>query len=167
MMGPAFDVPDSVLLEFGLESRGPTPVRVLPPVVGEHLLRYPVLGDPAAIGLEHMLGGLGTKQSQARDVAGVVVDVSDQVSGLSTQTEREDVGLPHLVRRGPLKEPRLRRVLLGLLPGRRNEVLFMKGLAHRLRTGLQEEHPSQQLRDPLAPVFRVLHLDLDGLLPRR
>jgi len=59
---PGPDVFDAVFLQFLLEAGLPPPVGVLPPIVGQHLLGNPVLANPAAVGLQHVLGrsGCGT-----------------------------------------------------------------------------------------------------------
>ena len=56
------DVLDALFLQFLLKPGLPPPVGVLPPIVGQHLLGNPVLANPAAVGLQHVLGrsGCGT-----------------------------------------------------------------------------------------------------------
>jgi hypothetical protein len=55
---PGPDMFDAVFLQLLLEAGLPTPVGVLPPVVGQHLLGNPVVGHRPAVGLKHVLGGL-------------------------------------------------------------------------------------------------------------
>jgi hypothetical protein len=43
----------------------------------------------------------------------VIVDKADEVGVLASQTEGEDIGLPHLVGRGALEEARLGGITLG------------------------------------------------------
>jgi hypothetical protein len=44
----------------------------------------------------------------------VIVDKADEVGVLASQPKGKDVGLPHLVGRGALKEARLGRITSGL-----------------------------------------------------
>jgi hypothetical protein len=44
----------------------------------------------------------------------VIVDKADEVGVLASQTEGEDIGLPHLVGSGTLEEARLRGITRGL-----------------------------------------------------
>jgi hypothetical protein len=73
MVGARSDVLDPVFFHLPLEAGLSSPVGVLPAVVGEHLTRHPVLGNPPPIGLQHMLGGLAAVKTKAGDVTRVVV----------------------------------------------------------------------------------------------
>jgi hypothetical protein len=55
----------------------------------------------------------------------VIVDKADEVGVLASQAEGEDIGLPHLVGRGPLEEARLGRIALGLAPRFFEQLLLM------------------------------------------
>jgi hypothetical protein len=113
VMGPALQVVHAILLELGLEAGGAPPAGKLPALVGEQLLRDAVLRHRPAVHLQHVLRRLAAKHVQPHHVAGVVVDKADQVGVLAAQAEGEDVGLPELVRRGPLEEARLGGITLG------------------------------------------------------
>jgi hypothetical protein len=115
VMRPALDMGDPVLFKFLLEPGRSPPVGVLPPVVRQHLLRHPVFRNGAAQRLEHMLRRLRPVQPQPRDVAGVVVQVADQVGVAPAQPEAEDVRLPQLV--GPAALEKKKRGLAGLRCG--------------------------------------------------
>ena len=93
------DVMDLVFLELQLKAAVPAPARILPPVVREHLFRRVVLGGRPAVYLDNVLARLGAEKLEPRDVAGVIIDVADQVRIVAAKTEREDVRLPQLVRR--------------------------------------------------------------------
>jgi hypothetical protein len=144
---PGLEVVRPVLFHLGLKPRGAAPVDVLPTIVGEHLFGRLVFGRGDAKDLQHVVGGMAAEQIGADHEPGVIVHEADEVGVAATQPEGEDVGLPHLVGRGPLKEPGPDQVAPRL--GRRlNQALFFEGFAHRLRAGRQEEHPPQQLGDP-------------------
>jgi hypothetical protein len=53
MLRPTSDVLDAVTLERLLEDRSSAPHRVLPAVVGQHLLRLTIRRDAALEGLHH------------------------------------------------------------------------------------------------------------------
>ena len=72
-----------------------------------------------------MLRRLAAKYVQPHHVTGVIVDKADEVGVLASQAEGEDIGLPHLVGRGPLEEARLGRIALGLAPGFFEQLLLM------------------------------------------
>jgi hypothetical protein len=133
------DVMHMVTGQRVLEARLPVPRHILPAIVGQHLLGFTVFTRRPTVHLQHILRGLAPEESQAHDVPGVVINEPDQVGILMIDLKAEDVALPHLVRRGTLKEPRLLRILLGL-PGRfRNrQFVTVQRLAHCLRTGLHE-----------------------------
>jgi hypothetical protein len=164
MMRRALEVMDPILRQFPLEAGLAVPGRVLPPVVGEHLPGHPVLGHGAAVNLQHVLGGLAAEQIQSNHVAGMIIDETDQVRVLAAQSKREDVGLPHLVGRRTLEEPRLGRVLRRLLPAPLHQLVLMQGLSDRLVAAGQKQHPAQQVGDRFDPEGGMLLLQLDDLL---
>ena len=110
---------DPVFFHFSFKAGLAPPVRVLTSIVGEHLFRNTVFGDAAAVGLQHVFGGLTAIQSQAGNVTAVVIHEADQVSIASRQPERHDVALPQLVGAGPFEESGLgwvpHRLALGLV----------------------------------------------------
>jgi hypothetical protein len=61
-----------------------------------------------------VLRRLATKHLQPHHVAGIITQKADEVGVLASQTKGEDIGLPHLVGGGALKETRLRGIPLGL-----------------------------------------------------
>jgi hypothetical protein len=79
-------------------------------LIGEHLFGHAVLGHRRAVHLQHVLGRLAAKHIQPHHVAGIVVQEADEVGVLAGQTKGEDVGLPHLIGRGTLKEAGLRGI---------------------------------------------------------
>ena len=165
MVRGAADMMDAVLGQLLLEARLAVPAGVLPPVVREHLLGNAMLADRRAVHLHDVLARLAPEQAQADDIAGVVVDEPDQVGVPPIQPEAEDVRLPHLVRRCPLEEPRLGRVLLHPARlGLGQHLVLMQCPAHRLRTGRQEQSPPQPMRDPPHPVAGMLLLHRHDLL---
>lgn len=164
MMWLASEVMHAVLLQLLLEPRLPTPVRVLPPIVRQHLLRHPVFARPAPVDLQHVLRRLAPVEPQRDDIPRIVVYEPDQVRHLSAQMERKDIALPHLVRGTALEKARLRGI-----PGRpflhhRHQLLRGKRPPHRLRAGRHEQHPLEKLRDPFDAETGIRLLDLDDLL---
>jgi hypothetical protein len=169
VMRPALDVADPVLLELRLETAGAAPGGVLAAVVGEHLLGRLILADSHPVDLDHRRRGGAAEQVRPHHEPGVVVQESNEVGVAPAQPEGEDVRLPHLVGRGPLEETRPREVLGPGRLGGGHQPLPVQPLAHRLRAGRQQEHPAQELADPLGPKPRVLLLQPDNFLrhPRR
>jgi len=139
MMWPALDVVNPILAQLRLEARGPAPTGILAALVGKHLLGHAILGHRRAVHFQDVLGRLAAKEVYPHHVAGVVVQKADQVSVLASQTEGEDIGLPHLVGRGALKEARLlgiaRRLGFPLL----QQLLLVKRAANRLPAHGQKE----------------------------
>ncbi|HWT83591.1 MAG TPA: hypothetical protein VN648_32900, partial [Candidatus Methylomirabilis sp.] len=140
MMGARLEVVGAVLFHFRFEAGGATPVDVLPAIVREHLLGRLVFAGRHPKDLQHVLRGVTAEEVRPHDEPRVVVQEADQVGIASPQPEGEDVGLPHLVGRRPLKESWPHEVTPR--PGRRlNQALRLEGLTDGLRTGLEEEHP--------------------------
>jgi hypothetical protein len=105
-MRPALEVMNPILAQLRLEARGPAPTGVLTALVGEHLFGHAVLRHRRAVHLQHVLGRLAAKHLQPHHIAGVIIQKADEVGVLPSQTEGEDIGLPHLVGCGALKETR-------------------------------------------------------------
>jgi hypothetical protein len=95
MLRTALDVPNAVAAQHPLEFRLPAPRRVLPPIVGQHLLWRAEGGDGALQRLQDQRGTLVVCQDVADQEAAVVVHEGCQVQPLVTsQQEGEDVRLP-------------------------------------------------------------------------
>lgn len=137
MMRLAAEMMHPVFAQFLLEARLPAPRGVLPAIVGEHLLGHAVLARRRPIDFQHVLGRLATKQPQPDHIPRVVIEERDQIGVATTEPEREDVRLPHLVGRRPLKEARLGRVALRFAPRLLHQSLPMQTAAHRLATDRQ------------------------------
>jgi hypothetical protein len=140
MMRLGFDVLHALLLKLGFKTGRSPPVGVLAAIVREHLLGRVVFGYGRAVDFNHMFGCLAPKKPHARDIPGVIINVTDQVGIFSAQTEGEDVGLPELIRRAPFKETGPGNVALTLLLGLLNQRFLFKRTPNGLRTGLYEEH---------------------------
>lgn len=166
MVGPGLEVVGPVLSHLRLETGDPPPVDIFPAVVGEHLLGRLVFTGGNPKHLQHVLGGVAAEEVRPHHEARVVVHEADQVGVTAAQPEGEDVRLPHLVRRGTLKETRPHQVAPGL-GGRLNQALALEGLPDSLRTGLQKEDPLEQLGDPLDAPGGFLLLELEDLLADR
>ncbi len=163
VLRPRHDVRHPVLLEFRREAALAPPARVLPPPVGQHLLRRGVFPGRHPVRLDHRLRRRAAVQVQPDHVARVIVQERHHVGVLAAQPEREQIALPHLVRARPLEEPRPGQVP----PGFRRPVhqpRFLQPAPDRLRAGRQEEQPAQGVGDPLHPVPAVRPLQLEDLL---
>jgi len=84
---------------------------------------------------------------------------------VAPQPDGQDIALPKLVRPGPLKKPRLGRVLFGLDRGLLHQALRGKGLVNRCGAGTHEEKALQNIADPPRAVLGMLPLDFHRLLP--
>lgn len=82
-------------------------------MIGEHLFGHAILRYGPAVYLQDVLRRLTAKHVEPDHVAGVIIQKADQVGILPSQPKGEDVGLPHLVGRGALKEARLGGIALG------------------------------------------------------
>ena len=98
MVRLGFDVMDFVFLQLSLKAAVAVPARVLPSIVREHLFRRIVLGGSPAIHLDDVLPRLAPEKLEPRYIAGVIVDISDQIGIVASKAKREDVRLPQLVR---------------------------------------------------------------------
>jgi hypothetical protein len=163
VMGLTLEVMDVIFLKFLLEARFAAPTRILPAIVGEHLLGYAVLADRRAIDLQHILRALAAEQIQPDDVARVVIEKRDQVGVLAAQPKREDVRLPHLVGCTALKEPRFGRILRHLLLRFGHQSVLVQRAPHRLVAARQKQCPPQQLCNPLHTELGVLLLQRGDL----
>jgi hypothetical protein len=163
MMRPALDVVNPVLAQLGLEAGGPPPARILAALIGEHLFGHTVFRHGRAVNLQDVLGRLAAKQVQPDHVAGVIIQKADQVGVLASQTEGEDVGLPHLVGSGALEETRLRGIALRLGLPSLQELLLVECAAHGFPAHRQEKHPPQELADLLDSEVGMPTLELDDL----
>jgi len=166
MMRAGLEVMRPVLFHLGLEASGAAPVDVLATIVGEHLLGGLILGRGDAENFEHVLSRVAAEQIGAHDEARVIIHEADEIRVAATEPEGEDVGLPHLVGGGPLKEARPHQVA-PRFGSQLHQTLLAQDLAHRPGAGRQEEHPAQQLRDPLDPAGRLLLFEFEDLLAHR
>jgi hypothetical protein len=136
---PGADVFDTAFLQLLLEAGLPAPVGVLPAVVSQHLLGNPVFGHRPPVGLQHVLGGLASIQTQRGDVSAVIVDEADQVGVVASQPNGEYIALPELIGPGTLKKPGLGRVLLGFDRGFLHQPALGKCLMDGRGTGAHQE----------------------------
>jgi hypothetical protein len=167
VMRAAAEVMDVILLQFLLKPRLAAPVGVLPAIVRQHLLGHAILRDSPPIHFQHVLRRLAAIQSQPDQVARVIVQEPNQVRILTAQANGANVALPHLIRRRPLKEPRLRWIPVRFAPHFLDEALLMQHPPDRLATHRQEQPPAQQLRDLLHAQGRLLVLQRGDLVAHR
>jgi len=92
-----FDVVDLIFLQLTFEAAAPAPARVLPPIVREHLFRRVVLRGRPAVHLDNVFCRLAAEKLDPRYIAGIIIDVPDQIGVVASQTKRKDVRLPKLV----------------------------------------------------------------------
>jgi hypothetical protein len=124
MMGPAFEVSDAILAQFGFEPAGAPPGGVLAAVIGEHLLGGRELAHRDAVDFDDGLGGGTAEQIGTDQEAGVIVQETDQVGVAAPEAKGEDIALPHLIGRGPLKEARSRQIAPRPWPAPQQSFLF-------------------------------------------
>ena len=164
MMRAALEVVSPILLHLGLETSGPPPIDVLTPIVGEHLPGRLKLRGGNAEDFENIFGGMTAEQVSADHEAGVVIHEADEIGVLAAQTERENIRLPHLIGRGPLKEAGSGEIAPS--PGRTlHQTFFLESLAHRLGAGRKEKDPAQQLRDAFDPARGFLLFKFQDFFP--
>lgn len=154
MLRPATNVlhahPREQLLELGLAA----PHGVLPAVVSEHFGRLAIRGHATVERLHHQRRLLVVRERVPDHEAAVVVHEHAHVEPLGPpQPEREDVGLPQLVRHRTFEAPRrmlaLQRHLRCL-----DEPLGVENLPHFLFTHAQRLEPRQYVANsPAAPVL--------------
>jgi hypothetical protein len=164
MLRARLEVGDAILFEFRLKAADAAPGGVLAAVVGEHLLGRLELADRHPIDFDHC-GRRGTaEQVGADDEPRVIVQEGDEIGVAAAEPEGEDVGLPHLIGCGPLKEPRASNVPLFGRSAFGHQVGGVQVLAHGLGTGRQEEPAAQQLGDAFDAKGWMLGLELLDLL---
>lgn len=104
MLRARLEMRHAIFFEFGLETADAPPSSILAAVIGEHLLGRLELADRHPIDLDHRGGGGTAKQIRADDEPRVIIQEGNEVGVPPAQAEGEDVGLPHLIGRGPLEE---------------------------------------------------------------
>lgn len=130
MLRAALHVTDPLATELPLELRLAAPRRVLTPLVRQHLRRRAVRRDAARQRLQHELRLLVMRDRVRDDEARVVVHERHHVQALvTTKQEREQVRLPHLIRRCALESTR-QMVARSLRGGVLDEPRFMQDPAH-------------------------------------
>lgn len=158
------DVLDTAPLQLLLELGLTPPHRVLAPVVGQHLRRLSVRGDPTFEGLHHERRLLVMCQRVPDHEAAVVIHEDAHVQPLrAPQPKREDVRLPELIHAGPLEAPRpvlLRRGQLRRL----DESRLVKNPPHLRLTHSQRLEAGQCVTDATRPPLLVFELELHHLL---
>jgi hypothetical protein len=168
MMRPALDVMNSILAQLRFKTRGSSPTGILTPLIGEQFFGHAIFGHRRAIDLQDVLGRLAAKDVHAHQVAGEIIHETDQVSVLAAQAEGEDVGLPHLVGRGPLKEARLLGITARFTLPLLQQLLLVERAANRLSAHRQKQRPPQEMADLLDAQAGMTTLEFDDLgLDRR
>ena len=167
MLGPRFDVDHPILFHLGLKAARSPPCLVLRPIVGKHLLRRLILTGRHPIDFDGCGCRRAAEQVRPNNKTRVVIHESDQVGILSRKPEGEDVGLPKLIGRCPLKEPRPRHVPSGLGTGFIHQLRLVQVLANRLGAGSEQEYPPQNVRYPFDSPPGILTLQVEDLLHHR
>lgn len=166
MVGARGDVLDPLALELLLEFRRSVPALVLPPVVGQDLLRPPVDGNRPLQDLDHQLPRLPGVESPPHQVPRVVVHEADEVDPQPPDDgEGGDVALPELVGAGAFEEVRLVGGTFAAAR-RRLEEVFLPQRRVRLpvRNG-QKQRPSQPGHHPAGAEVGVLLLHRQDVPP--
>ena len=129
---PTLDVLDVLPAQLRFELRLPSPRRVLPAVVRQHLSRRTEGRHAALEGLHHQRRLLLVRHGVPHDEATVVVHEDCHVQPLvPSQQEGEDVGLPELVWLRPLEACLRPRCLLDLRRPRLEQALLVQNPPHR------------------------------------
>jgi hypothetical protein len=167
MLRPTTDVLDAHARERFFELGLAAPHRVLTSVVGQHLGGLTVRGDTALEGLHHQRRLLMVRERVPDDETAVVVHEHADVQALrAPQPEREDVGLPQLIRRRTL-EPT--RPVLAIRSRRRR--LDHPGLVqdppHLLLAHAERLEARHHVSNASRPPRLVLLFELDDLLAHR
>lgn len=163
----ALDVDDAVLFQFGFEAGSAAPGGVLATIVSKHLLGRLILADGHAVDFDSGRRGGAAEQIQANQVTGIIIEEGDQVGIATAESEGEDVALPELIGSGPLKETRTSEVALFGWWSRRHQLRLMESLAHRLRTGFEEEPAAQQLGDAFDARGGLLLFEFEDFIAHR
>jgi hypothetical protein len=165
MVGAGTDVLYAVFFHLFFETGLAAPVGVLATVVGEHLSGNAILGNTAAVGLQHVFGRLAAVQPQGNDIPAVIVHEADQVGVAAGQAEGHDVALPQLVGTGAFEKPGLgwilRRLALGLVY---QSLLGQRFVYSRWTCGNQEKS-LEDIGNPSRAVFRVCRFHRHHSLP--
>ena len=163
MLRTGFDVGHPVLLQLRFETGGAAPTGVLAAIVRQHLPGWFVLGHRLAVDLDDRFGGGTAKEIRSHHEARIIIQEGNQIGIAATQPKGENVRLPHLIGRGPLKEPRPRHIALLSFGRRWHQSGLMELLPHRFGTGAQKEHPPQPLGDPFDAEAGILLFQFDYL----
>ena len=168
MLRPALHVPDSVAAQQLLEGRLAAPRRVLPALVGQHLLRRAVPRQRALDRLEHQLRALMVRERVPDQIARVVVHEADQIQPLVTAQQKcEQVRLPHLIRGCSLESPRRLRPALLLRCRRVEQAFLVQHATHRALRDTEPFESGEHVADPPCARLRLRLLRLDHRLPAR
>jgi hypothetical protein len=163
----ASDMGHAVFLQLGFEAAGAAPGGVLAAVVGEHFARRVELANGSAIDLDDRFGGGTAEQVHAGDVAGMVIEVSDEIRVTAAQPEGENVRLPELVGRGALEEAGPGDIPGPLAARGRHELGLLQALADGAGTGREQKPAAQHLGDAFDPEGGMLLLERQDLLGDR
>ena len=166
MVRPGFEVVRAILFHLGLETGDAPPVHILAAIVSEHLFGRLILSGGHPEHFQHVLSRVATEQISSHHVARVIVHEANEIGITASQPKREDIGLPHLIGSGSLKETRAYQVAPWF--GRRlDQPLFLERSPDGLGAGLEKENPPQQLRYSFDPPGGLLFLELEDFIPNR
>lgn len=140
MMRRTANVMNTILLQFHLELGLAAPRNILPAVVAQEFLGYSVLNNRSTVNFQDVLAGLAAVNTEPDDVAAKIVDEADEVDLAPSHPPREDVGLPHLVGRGPFKEPGFRGIAFYFRANSWDEPLAVERFSDGFRTAREHEH---------------------------
>ena len=112
MLRTRLEMRHAILFKLGLEAADTAPGGVLAAIIGEHLLGRLELADRHPIDFDHRRRRGTAEQIRADDEPRVIIHEGDEVGISAAQPEGEDVGLPHLIGRGPLEETRAGEIAL-------------------------------------------------------
>jgi hypothetical protein len=110
VMRPGFEVMGAVLFHLGLEAGDAAPVDILATVVGQHFLGRLKLRGGDAEDFENIFGRMTAEQIGSDQEPRVIIHEADEISIPASESEGEDVGLPHLIGGGSFEEARTHQV---------------------------------------------------------
>jgi hypothetical protein len=161
VLRPALHVRHAVPLQRHLELGHPAPRRVLPPLIGQHLVRTTVRRHPALERLQHQHRLLVVRHRVRHHEARVVIQEHRHVDPLvPSQQEREDIRLPQLIRLRPL-EPPLRLRSSHTRRSTRDQTRLVEDAANVLLRHADRFETPQQIADPPCPCLRMRLLRLE------
>ena len=168
MMRTGSDVADLRTGHFFVKLGSPSPSRILPTIVCQHLFGSLILPGSAPEGLQNLSGFLSEIYPQPCNKAGIIVDKAYQIDRLFLPGKLTNIRLPHQMRPLHIRLPIFDffwgspdNGFLGGLYSLWQKRLLVQHIPNRFVTGLHEKKPIQKTGYPVRSKLwlRLLHLD--------